>query len=81
MYKLAWTVYMHKFPNEKVYIGITSQTAENRWQNGKGYKTQKLMWKAIQKYGWENIEHNILHDNLEEQYAVENVENEEIVNE
>lgn len=68
---MAWTVYMHKFPNSKVYIGITSQNVNKRWNDGKGYKTQKLMWKAIQKYGWENIEHNILYDNLEERKAKE----------
>lgn len=66
---MAWTVYIHKFPNGKVYIGITSKSAEKRWRDGKGYKTQKLMWKAIKKYGWNNIEHLVLYENLEETEA------------
>ena len=31
-----YTVYMHRFPNGKVYIGITKQTVEERWRNGVG---------------------------------------------
>lgn len=55
-------VYMHVFPNDKVYIGITSQQPpETRWLSGGiGYKNQLRMWRAIQKYGWDNIEHIIV---------------------
>lgn len=52
-------LYKHIFPNNKVYIGITCQTPYKRWRNGYGYKTQPLMWKAIKKYGWDNIQHEI----------------------
>lgn len=56
---------MHKFPNNKVYIGITSKNSvKKRWLHGRGYKTQQLMWRAIQKYGWDNIEHIIVAENL-----------------
>ena len=69
---MAWTVYMHKFPNRKVYIGITSQSTYRRWRNnGNGYISQQLMYKAIQKYGWNNIEHIILFSNLDEKTAKE----------
>ena len=54
-----YTVYMHRFPNGKVYIGITKQTVEERWRNGDGYKAQ-LVHRAIEKYGWGNIEHIVL---------------------
>lgn len=27
-----YTVYMHKFPNMKVYIGITNRNVEARWR-------------------------------------------------
>ena len=64
MQEKKWKVYKHKVPNEKIYIGITSQDPERRWQNGYGYATQQLFWRAIQKYGWDNIEHNILFENL-----------------
>lgn len=59
-----YTIYKHTFPNNKVYIGITSQSVKKRWMNGKGYLDQDYMWKAIQKYGWENIKHEILYENL-----------------
>lgn len=31
-----WTVYRHTSPSGKVYIGITSQNVERRWNSGKG---------------------------------------------
>lgn len=58
----SYFVYMHVFPNDKVYIGITSQDPpEKRWlDSGIGYKPQPRMWRAIQKYGWQNVEHIII---------------------
>lgn len=32
-----YIVYKHTTPCGKVYIGITSKTPSQRWQNGKGY--------------------------------------------
>lgn len=62
---VEYTVYKHTFPNGKVYIGITCQRNLNRrWNNGKGYKNQSLMAKAIDKYGWENIGHEVVATNL-----------------
>jgi transcriptional regulator with XRE-family HTH domain len=59
-------VYEHLFPNGKRYIGITSKKPNARWENGRGYSEshQNVMYKAIQKYGWDNIQHNILFENL-----------------
>ena len=58
-------VYVHVFPNGKMYFGVTSQKPKERWgSDGRGYKYQSLMWKAIQKYGWNNIRHIILFDKL-----------------
>ena len=59
-----WTVYMHKCPNNKVYIGITSTTTNRRWNNGKSYSGSRYFNNAIHKYGWDNIEHTILYENL-----------------
>ena len=66
----SYTVYIHKFPNGKVYIGITGQKPNRRWRNGEGYKNkQKLVYRAINKYGWDNIEHLILFKNLTHEEA------------
>ena len=61
-----YTIYMHRNKiNGKVYIGQTCQKPSYRWKrNGKGYETCEIMWKAIQKYGWNNFEHIILKSNL-----------------
>ena len=66
-----WKVYKHTSPSNKIYIGITSKENPNdRWKNGKGYpKSQKLFYRAIEKYGWDNFEHEILFDNLTEEEA------------
>ena len=60
----SYCVYMHISPSKKVYIGITSQEPHRRWSNGNGYKDSPAFWKAIQKYGWANIEHRILFEKL-----------------
>lgn len=64
-----YTVYMHISPSNKKYIGITSQSIKKRWQNGYGYKTNIYFWRAIQKYGWNNIKHIILFENLTQEEA------------
>lgn len=51
--------------NNKIYIGQTKQTLEERAQkDGKNYKGSKYFYNAIQKYGWENFKSEILKDNL-----------------
>ena len=66
-----YKVYIHKFPNGKVYIGITRQEPKIRWGGGNGYVRNEYMHRAIKKYGWENIEHIILFDGLSEEDACE----------
>lgn len=42
MRKRDYTVYLHiNKVNKKVYVGITSMRVENRWREGKGYKSVK----------------------------------------
>lgn len=64
-----YCVYKHTTPCGKVYIGITSQSVSSRWRNGYGYQRNSYFWKAIQKYGWENIKHEILFDSLTKEEA------------
>lgn len=68
----TYTLYVHEFPNHKLYIGITYDTIQHRWRNGGyGYKNQRLMQRAIQKYGWDNIKHIVLFENLSKEVACE----------
>lgn len=64
-----YTVYKHTTPSGKVYIGITKQKPEQRWENGNGYQSNKHFYSAIQKYGWDNIEHEIVENGLTKQQA------------
>lgn len=65
-----YTVYKHTCPNGKVYIGITNQKPERRWGgNGRGYKDNEYFYRAIQKYGWDNIKHEIVAEGLTEDEA------------
>lgn len=66
-----FTVYKHTSPSGKIYIGITSTSVKKRWANGNGYKTQPLMKKAIEKYGWDNFTHEIIATNIDRETAYE----------
>ena len=65
-----WSVYVHIVPKEisdydydKYYVGITKTEPEERWRNGSGYNGQ-LFYRAINKYGWDNIQHEVVADHL-----------------
>ena len=66
-----WSLYRHITPSGKVYIGITSQKPEYRWNNGNGYlNSRKTRLKSsIIKYGRDNIKHEVLFTNLDEDTA------------
>ena len=66
-----YIVYQHKNKiNNKVYIGITSRTPQERWGNqGCNYKSSPYFYNSIQKYGWDNFEHNILYTDLTKEEA------------
>lgn len=59
-------VYVHIFPNNKKYFGITSKKPNARWEGRTGYdkEHQPVMYNAIQKYGWDNVQHWILYEGL-----------------
>ena len=66
---MAYTVYKHTSPSGKVYIGVTSLRPEERWGGGAGYVKNKHFNRAIKKYGWDNIKHEILFDGLSKEDA------------
>ena len=65
MNEKTYSVYMHTNKiNGKKYIGVTSLKPEIRWRSGQGYKNQSAFFDDIVKYGWDNIEHEVLFSGL-----------------
>lgn len=65
-----YKIYCHIFPNGKRYYGQTKQPLKNRFgANGINYKDTPLLWNAINKYGWDNIIHELIKDNLTKEEA------------
>ena len=60
---IKFKVYLLTFPNNKVYVGMSSDV-EKRWNDGKGYSKQKDVYEAIINYGWNNIKKEILFEDL-----------------
>lgn len=67
----GYYVYVHiNKINGKKYFGITGKKrVEERWAKGKGYVNNAHFYNAIQKYGWDNFEHIILHEGLTKKRA------------
>ena len=60
-----FTVYIHTSPNDKKYVGMTCQSLDARWgKHGDGYVNNRHFWDDIQKYGWDNFQHNIIASGL-----------------
>lgn len=72
--QLACFVYIHTFPNGKKYVGCTTRKPELRWREGKGYYLQKHLYNAILKYGWDNIQHEVLKVESEEEMYRKEIE-------
>ena len=68
MEDIKYCVYCHTNRiNGKKYIGQTvhQDNPELRWrENGRAYAYNKHFWSAIQKYGWENFDHEIIYKDL-----------------
>ncbi len=65
-----WSIYKHTTPNGKVYVGLTSQNPIIRWNSGHGYDHQ-LFGKAVRKYGWSSIKHEVVASGLSKQQAID----------
>ena len=70
----TWVIYKHTLTTEGPYfgwsyIGQTCYTDPNkRWKNGAGYLNNQrdaAFGRAIQTFGWENFEHEILEQNVD----------------
>ena len=66
---MSWSVYIHTAPNGKVYVGTTSMMPRKRWLYGHGYADNKDFFADIKKYGWKNITHKIVAEQLTEEQA------------
>lgn len=67
IYNGTYCVYIHTNKiNGKVYVGQTvyGNNPNKRWLNGCGYKPCTLFWRAIEKYGWHNFEHEVIASKL-----------------
>ena len=66
-------VYIHTCPNEKKYVGLTTAEPKKRWGlNGAKYKSNKHFYRAIQNFGWDNIDHQVFEvDTKEEMFFLE----------
>lgn len=66
----SWSVYVHTSPSGKRYVGITGKKPSVRWGGGAGYRKNPVFYRAILKYGWNNIRHEILREGLSKEEAI-----------
>lgn len=66
-----YCVYIHTNRETfRCYIGLAKGNCKKRWgHQGYGYHNQKDFWDDIQKYGWDNFDHEILEDGLTKEEA------------
>lgn len=65
----AYSVYVHVTPESKLYVGMSKEPETRYGYNGNHYKKQPAFYEAIQKYGWHNIDHYVITDELTEEEA------------
>ena len=71
---MRYWVYIHTCPNGKKYIGVTHcDRPERRWRDGKGYSGNEHFSRAIKKYGWNNIVHEVREVGSEEEMYSEEI--------
>jgi hypothetical protein len=54
-------LYIHVHSDtSRCYVGITEQTAKNRWTNGIAYRNNRRFGNALSKYGWHSFSSYVL---------------------
>ena len=66
---MAYTVYILRDQDGKVYVGATSSRVEVRWNNGNGYRFCSALWEKIVSDGWGSISKEIVATGLDEKSA------------
>lgn len=64
-----YSVYVHKTPDGKRYVGMTRQHPQKRWKSGHGYEHCTDFYAAIIEFGWKNISHEVVATNLSKEDA------------
>ena len=68
----TYFVYLHRSPSDRVYIGLTNQhPVHKRWNRRDPYRHNQYFTSAIEKYGWENFQHEILCEGLTAEEAIQ----------
>ena len=72
MFNIAkkYSVYVHIFPDGRKYVGYTGRPVKTRWDGGMGYVDCPVMFDAIVKTGWNNINHYVLLSNTDKKTAM-----------
>lgn len=67
-----YKLYVHVVHEEtdRYYVGVTKNTLAQRWERGRGYPGSRFHT-AIEKHGWDNIDHVVLIETLSEEDAYE----------
>lgn len=66
----SYIVYRHTSPSGKVYVGITKRRPKERWERGRAYRRHGKFWNAVKKYGWDNIQHEVLLEGISKSEAI-----------
>lgn len=72
IYNGTYCVYIHTNKiNGKKYVGQTifGDHPKRRWRNGTGYNNSWYFNSAIEKYGWDNFDHEVIASNLTKEEA------------
>ena len=68
---MAYTVYVLRDQDGKVYVGTTSTPIKVRWNNGNGYRFCAALWEKIKSQGWDSITKEIVATDLDMKSASE----------